>query len=117
MLEFIRSNAQSFGVKIAFGVIILVFVFWGVGSMQDNSASNVVAMVNGKPITMVNFERAYRQAEDSIRRNNPSISTEQMKQLRLVQQVLQQLVIESLLLQEAQRMDITISALEWRRAV
>ena len=35
MLEYIRSNAQSFGVKLVFGVIILVFVFWGVGSFSD----------------------------------------------------------------------------------
>ncbi len=32
MLEVIRSNAQSWGVKIAFGIIILVFVFWGVAA-------------------------------------------------------------------------------------
>ena len=32
MLDLIRSNSQSFGVKLAFGIIILVFVFWGIGS-------------------------------------------------------------------------------------
>ena len=37
MLDYIRSNAQSFGVKVAFGVIILVFVFWGVGSFNDRN--------------------------------------------------------------------------------
>ena len=44
MLEYIRSNSQSLGVKLAFGLIILVFVFWGVGSMKDRGAGNVVAM-------------------------------------------------------------------------
>lgn len=33
MLDLIRANAQSWGVKIAFGIIILVFVFWGVGGL------------------------------------------------------------------------------------
>lgn len=32
MLDVIRANAQSWGVKVAFAIIIIVFVFWGVGS-------------------------------------------------------------------------------------
>ena len=40
MLDLIRANAQSWGVKIAFGIIILVFVFWG-------GPSTVILTVNG----------------------------------------------------------------------
>ena len=29
MLDYIRSNAQSFGVKVAFAIIILVFMLLG----------------------------------------------------------------------------------------
>ena len=39
MLDVIRANAQSWGVKIAFGIIILVFVFWGVGSFTGGPAT------------------------------------------------------------------------------
>ena len=44
MLDFIRSNAQSLGVKLIFGLIILVFIFWGVGSITDTSSGTVVAV-------------------------------------------------------------------------
>ena len=64
MLDQIRSNSQSFGVKLAFGIIILVFVFWGIGSLTDTGSINVVAMVNNQPITFQQFETAYRQAEE-----------------------------------------------------
>ena len=74
MLDYIRSNAQSFGVKVAFGVIILVFVFWGVGSFNDRNSANVVAIVNGDPILVQQFEQAYRNAEESILRNNPGVT-------------------------------------------
>ena len=58
MLDYIRSNAQSFGVKVAFAIIILVFMFWGVGSLTDGGSSNVVAKVNGEPITAQQFLRS-----------------------------------------------------------
>ena len=51
MLDFIRSNAQSMGVKLIFGLIILVFIFWGVGSITDTSGGSVVAVVNGDGIS------------------------------------------------------------------
>ena len=50
MLDGIRNNAQSWGVKIAFGIIILVFVFWGVGSYTG--PKGLVATVNGKKIPL-----------------------------------------------------------------
>ena len=39
MLDLIRANAQSWGVKIAFGIIILVFVFWGVGGLTGGPST------------------------------------------------------------------------------
>ena len=116
MLEYIRSNSQSFGVKLAFGVIILVFVFWGVGSLKDSGSSNLVAVVNGDPITAREFEMAYRNAEESIMRNNPGMSREQIKQ-GLGRQVLRELVSQTLLRQEAARAGITVTPLELRMAV
>lgn len=47
MLDLIRANAQSWGVKIAFGIIILVFVFWGVGGLTGGP-STVILPVHGE---------------------------------------------------------------------
>ena len=56
MLDLIRANAQSWGVKIAFGIIILVFVFRGVGG-QTGGPSPGFHTVNGVPLTMLECQR------------------------------------------------------------
>ena len=71
MLDYIRSNAQSFGVKVAFAIIILVFMFWGVGSLTDGGSSNVVAKVNGEAITAQQFEQAYQRAAEILYLEDP----------------------------------------------
>ena len=116
MLEYIRSNSQSLGVKLAFGLIILVFVFWGVGSMKDRGAGNLVASVNGEPITIRDFELAYRNAEEGVLRNNPGVSREQVRQ-GLGRQVLRDLISQALVRQEAARAGITVTPLELRIAI
>ena len=88
MLEYIRDKSQSLGVKLAFALIILVFVFWGVGNFNDRSAGTLVAVVNGDAITMREFESAYRNAEENLLRSNPGVTREQLKQQQLGRQVL-----------------------------
>ena len=117
MLEYIRTSAQSFGVKVAFGVIILVFVFWGVGNFNDRDYSNVVAVVNGQPILAQEFERAYRSTEEYLLRANPGLTREQLIRDHLGRSVLNDLIRQTLILQEAQRAGITVTPLELRQAV
>lgn len=117
MLEYIRDKSQSLGVKLAFGLIILVFVFWGVGNFNDRSAGTLVAVVNGDPISMREFESAYRQAEENLLRSNPGLTREQLKQQQLGRQILRDLVTQVLLSQEAARTGVSITPLELRVAV
>ncbi len=117
MLDFIRNSAQSLGVKVAFGLIILVFVFWGVGNMQNTNASSVVASVNDDFITAMDFERSYRQAYESVRSQNPQLTQSEINSMQLPNQVLEQLVLESLLLQEAKRLNLAVTPLELRSII
>jgi len=117
MLEFIRSSAQSFGVKVAFGIIILVFVFWGVGNFSDRDYSNVVAVVNGEPIVAQEFEKAYHNAEEYLLRNNPGITREALARQHLGRQVLRDLIQAVLLAQEARRGGVAVSPQDMRLAV
>ncbi len=112
MLDGIRANSQSLFVKVAFGIIIVVFVFWGIGSYTG--PKGLVASVNGKNITEMEFQRAYAQMEENVRRSNPNITTEMMESLHLEQQVLQSLVREKLIEEEAERAGITVSPYELR---
>lgn len=117
MLDSIRSGASSIGVKIAFGVIILVFIFWGVGNFNDRDYSNVVAVVNGQPILALEFEKAYRETEDYLLRNNPGLTREQLSRDHLGTAVLRELIQATLIAQEARRAGITVSPREMRFAV
>ncbi len=117
MLDYFRSNAQSFGVKCIFGLIILVFIGWGVGSFTDRSAGNVVATVNGEPITINDFERAYQMAESEALTRNPSMTREQLVASGLGENVLRDIIQQILLQQAAVRMGLDATPLEMRREV
>ena len=116
MLDLIRQHAQSWGVKIAFGIIILVFVFWGVGS-YDQPSINVAATVNGKPILMRDFMNEVQERRERVRAMMPGMSLEDMKSLRIPDQVLQMLVTRSLLEQEASRLGVMVTPVELLRFV
>ena len=116
MLEVIRSNAQSWGVKIAFGIIILVFVFWGVGGLTGGP-STVILTVNGEPITIQDFQRRYEQLEQNVRAQNPGLDADQLKSMQLKQRLIQTLVLENLLSQEAKRVGVTVTPVELRKIV
>ena len=117
MLDFIRSNAQSMGVKLIFGLIILVFIFWGVGSITDTSGGTVVAVVNGEGISASAYQQAYQQQVEAIQRSNPGITREQLAQQNVGERVLTALIMQKLLEQEATRMGVSVSAQEMRQAV
>ncbi len=114
MLDVIRSNAQSFWVKVAFGVIILVFVFWGVGSFTDTGYVNVIGTVNEEPITAQKFEEAYREAEYGITRNQRDTALTAEQKTQLGREVFQRLVMETLVAQEAKRAGLGVSPYELR---
>lgn len=116
MLDVIRANAQSWGVKIAFGIIILVFVFWGVGSFSSGS-SNIALTVNKTPITLQEFQSQYESIERRIRDQMPGLEADQLKSLQLGRRVVQQLVMKTLLANEAERAGIVVTPQELRQVV
>ncbi len=117
MLDYIRNNSQSLVVKIAFGIIILVFVFWGLGSVQSVNNSSTVVTVNGEAITIIDFERAYQNMQNVVRQENPQITPEEIKQMQLPQQVLQDLIMQALLKEEVKRLHMSVPAKVLRDAI
>lgn len=117
MLDSIRQNSQSWGVKLAFALIVVVFVFWGVGSMNGPSNSAVMATVNDTAIMMPEFKRAYELQMSAIKARFPGIDEAQFKQLRIGQQVMQGLIARTLLLQEAERLGMTVTPVELKTEI
>jgi len=117
MLDSIRQNAQSWGVKIAFALIIIVFVFWGVGSMSPSKNASVLATVNEQPILVPEFKQAYEQQFAMMKQQIPGLKAEDLRQIGFGQQVLQQLVTKRLILQEAERMGVTVTPHELKKTI
>jgi len=116
MLEFIRQNAQSWGIKVLFGIIILVFVFWGVGSFRGNQ-KKVLATVNQREIGTKEFFRVYEQQLQQMRQQQGDVSYEQLKQMDFKQQVFQRMVDSMLLLDQARELGMFATSTEIRGTV
>ena len=66
MLEKIRESAQGPWAMIIIGLIVLSFVFAGVGSYLTGSTQTAVAVVNGEEISAQTLERAYQNERARI---------------------------------------------------
>ena len=113
MLEKIREGSQGVIAQVILGLVILTFAVSGVSSYFNNTADQSVAIVNGEEISRAQFEQAFqgeraRQEQQfgemfSQFASNP----EYMNKLR--QSVLDRLIDETLVKQQAAKLGITIS--------
>ena len=104
-----RKNAGTWLIKILLGAIVLVFVFWGVGSFRDSEVGRV-AMVNGDPIMIEEYNDAYNRLLEQIKqRYGNRLNDEMLKMLQVKKQTMDQLVEKRLLLSEAKRLNFYVS--------
>lgn len=117
MLERLRQNAGSLGIKIAFGIIIVVFIFsFGMGSFSDRKEP-VVAYVGEEAVSAREFQKAYEDAVTAMRRENPGASAEELNTPVFKQAILNELVNTKLLLGAAHKMGVTVSPAELRAVI
>jgi peptidyl-prolyl cis-trans isomerase D len=116
MLEIIRKNAQSWMVKVLFGLIVVVFVFWGVGSFRGDDRT-VVATVNDTPILVQDYIQVYERTVRSIQQQNPGLTNQDLQRFGVRQQVLDQLIDAQLIAEKAKAWGITISPAELRSEI
>lgn len=105
MLEVMRRNARSFLIQILFAVIVIVFVFWGVNT--GGQKAQPVARVNGETILDGTFLRAYQDRIRFHQAFNRTLTDEDTE--RIKNEVLDDLIIQELILQEAGAQDIMVS--------
>ena len=109
MLRYMRKNVKSWIVKLAFFVIILVFSFWGVGSMTAKKR-NVVATVNGSAITTKSLSEAYdRLLQRYQQQYKEQFSPEMAAQLKLKQQALNSIIDRQLMLDYGHKFKLMVS--------
>ena len=115
MLQFLRTKAKHFGFFL-FGIIIIAFVFWVPGGLQDEGGNTVVARVGDVKIALNDFWIVYDNAEDRARQQaDGSMEPEQTEQLKL--DVLAGLIHEAALLQMAEQEGITATNREVEEAI
>ncbi len=117
MLRFMRENTGSWIIKIILGLIVLVFVFLGMGSIGSDSR-NQVALVNDIPITMDEYRRSYQNTIEQMRqRFGNNLNDELLQMLQVKKQAMDRLIEERLIASEAERLDIQVSDRELQQSL
>ena len=105
VLDLMRKHARSWFIKVALGAIIVTFVFIYGYSGPEEKSRNYVAEVNGTVITADYFYKVYESELEKIRlRFGGSLPPDLLEKLNLKKSVVQGLVNQALLLQEADRL-------------
>ncbi len=115
MLKAMRKHAKFF--YVLFFIVILSFIFWGVGTV-DKSTSVPVAEVGKEKISIEEYWTAYDRTREFYRNiTKGNFSDEMEKKLNLKQKVLDSLIDDTVLLIEARRTGIIVSDAELEEAI
>jgi peptidyl-prolyl cis-trans isomerase D len=112
-----RMRRHKGWLKWSLALVCLAFVIFYIPAFldrgQDAMASDAVASVDGREITVNEFRRAY-QTQLQVYRSayGGNISEQMLKQLGISQQILQQMVDEQAALAEARRQGIDVTDAE-----
>lgn len=117
MLAALRRQAQSPILQATIVIIILVFIFWGVGN-QGGNGRNAALTVNGTQISYAQYQKAYNRMMDDYRKQfGGQIPNALLKKLNIKEQVIRQLINRTLILQEADNLGIHVSNQELREDI
>lgn len=108
LMDSIRRSTDSTVMRLIFGGIVLTFVFWGAGGAGGDGLT--VAEVGGVMITDSEMNRAVRMAA-----RGESLDDAAVKEL--TREVIEQLIVEELLKQEARKVGLEVSDEEVARAI
>ncbi len=109
LMESIRRGTDSTAVRLMFGAIALVFVFFGIN--PTGNMGSMVAKVNGASIT----DTEYQRAMGNITRGNADMDEDEIKELG--RQVIDELIAQRVQVQEAERVGLVVSLEEIAREV
>ncbi|GAQ95189.1 peptidyl-prolyl cis-trans isomerase D [Thermodesulfovibrio aggregans] len=112
MIKTLRKNAKYF--YFLFFLVIITFVFWGVGTV-DKQHSPVVAEVEGQKITAERFWRNYEETRRIYRELFKEKATELEQSLK--EKVLEDLINEEVLLYLAKKYEIEVTDKEIQDAI
>jgi hypothetical protein len=116
MIKTMRKHAKYF--YFLFFIVILSFIFWGIGGVGDKTGEHqVLAEVGKYKITSQEFWKIYERTSRFYREIYKDNFEEMMKTMNLKEKILDSMVDEHVLLISAQEMGIQISDEELSDAI
>jgi peptidyl-prolyl cis-trans isomerase D len=107
MMSWMRQSSRYF---LAFVVITFVASLAYFGATQDRGGTTAVATVNGEEISATAYERAYRSTVEQYRQVfKERFSEDLLRSLRVQDQVVDRLVTDRLIQQQADREGLRVS--------
>ncbi|MBW3694531.1 peptidylprolyl isomerase [Vibrio sp. T187] len=121
MMERLREGVNSIAVKIILGLIILSFVFAGVGSYITGGGSNAAAKVGNTEIGRGEFEQAYQNERNRMQSQLGDYFSQMLSDPAYVESfrrsVLDRLINDLLLEQHAESLGLRISDAQIRTMI
>jgi len=116
MLNVMRKHAYSWGIRIILGLILLVFVFWGIGSGRFNQIKPL-ATVDGQTITADQVSHESERLRRELQQVYGPAAATILKVSNLRQQALERLIEDQLLAREAARLGLVIDDQALRQTI
>jgi len=116
MFDFLKKASTSLFAKLFLAVIIIVFIFWGIGYFGITER-DVVAEVNKEKITLREFQEFYHYKYLQLKQAFGELSEEDLKKMKFKELVLQELIQLKLLNQLAQSFGLKVSQEEVEQAL
>src|SRR6202162_2029434 len=114
MMQAIRTRAGGIIATVLFGLLIVSFGFWGIYTRspyyQDHSPDTVIATVGDHDIRAEELQQVLQPALERLRAQlGAAIDPQQVKQLGVLDTLLDQLINRALLAQETARMWLEVA--------
>ncbi len=121
MLSGIRGAAETWLGKavlaVLMGFLIISFAIWGIGDLFRSGGSTSLASVGRTEINPDNFRRVYQQRILDIQQRSRGFTSEQARAIGIDRQVLNQLISETALNENARKLGLAISSEEIARSL
>ena len=117
VLSLMRRHAKSWIIKFLVGIIAVVFVFY-FGYSFTATRGLKIAYVNGELINEAEYEKAYRELIETMRRQYQDMWNDDLiKTFNMKQRALDGLINQKLISQEAQNLGLDVTESESQKAI
>jgi len=117
MLRYLRENTGNWIIKIFLGIIVIVFVFLGVGSF-GSKRNDSIATINDESITTKEYQQEYKAIVEQMRsRFGKNLNDDILKALNVKQRALDSLIEQKLILAQADKLKVQVSEKELQESL